>query len=575
VLYKTILKILFLFSISLSVFADPPTQVARLSLTTGTVSLLAAGMEDWVQATLNRPLTTSDKLWVNSDGQAELQLAGATLWVGKETALSILNLDDRNSQFQVTQGRVNVLIKKMDPNQNFEIDTPNLALTIRQAGFYRLDIEPDTHSTLVSVYDGLAEAHGENASYQINSTQAYLFTGADISNYQNMTQSPDDLDSASLNRLKILESSVNNTYVSKQVIGFEDLYQYGDWQEVPPYGAIWCPSEVSSDWAPYQNGSWVWIDPWGWTWVDEAPWGFAPFHYGRWVNLEEAWCWVPGPASNSSLYAPALVEFLNFEDGDMGWFPLAPGEAYWPPYDTSQGYFIDMNSNLGLPVPLLITYYNSGINIENFHHFRHRRGFSKVDRKTFVNSERVAKALKTIDPKNISKNMIKTTAAISPSSRSVHGNTEKASSVPPKSSLTRPTIAKKAPPITTLVPFSAKQEQLTKNPGKPLTNQQFQQIKSISAPISTAPNIKTIVPSVPKQPTVKPAQVAPRPAPIPQVTPRPAPVPQVAPRPAPIPQVAPRPAPVPQVAPRPAPTPHVEPTPAPSPSTTKHKKGDN
>ena len=31
------------------------------------------------------------------------------------------------------------------------------------------------------------------------------------------------------------------------------------------------------------TASWVWLRPWGWTWVDDAPWGFAPFHYGRWL----------------------------------------------------------------------------------------------------------------------------------------------------------------------------------------------------------------------------------------------------------------------------------------------------
>jgi hypothetical protein len=41
-------------------------------------------------------------------------------------------------------------------------------------------------------------------------------------------------------------------------------------------------------------GRWVWVVPWGWTWVDDAPWGFAPFHYGRWVYVSY-WAWVPGP----------------------------------------------------------------------------------------------------------------------------------------------------------------------------------------------------------------------------------------------------------------------------------------
>jgi len=40
------------------------------------------------------------------------------------------------------------------------------------------------------------------------------------------------------------------------------------------------------DWAPYRYGRWEYIAPWGYTWVDEEPWGFAPFHYGRWVNFQ-------------------------------------------------------------------------------------------------------------------------------------------------------------------------------------------------------------------------------------------------------------------------------------------------
>src|SRR5438874_1684078 len=78
-------------------------------------------------------------------------------------------------------------------------------------------------------------------------------------------------------------------YVSPKMTGYEELDAYGSWREVPDYGRIWLPRAVPTGWAPYRQGHWVWLDPWGWTWVDNEPWGFAPFHYGRWAFIDERW----------------------------------------------------------------------------------------------------------------------------------------------------------------------------------------------------------------------------------------------------------------------------------------------
>src|SRR5262245_48566457 len=40
---------------------DPPSRVARLGFTSGTVSFQPAGTDDWVAAFINRPITTGDK----------------------------------------------------------------------------------------------------------------------------------------------------------------------------------------------------------------------------------------------------------------------------------------------------------------------------------------------------------------------------------------------------------------------------------------------------------------------------------------------------------------------------------
>jgi hypothetical protein len=90
--------------------------------------------------------------------------------------------------------------------------------------------------------------------------------------------------------------------------------------------------------------------------VDDAPWGFAPFHYGRWVHYRERWCWVPGRYVARPVYAPALVAWVGGGSVSVGisigsrhdyprygWFPLAPREVYRPSYHHSPGYVRRLN----------------------------------------------------------------------------------------------------------------------------------------------------------------------------------------------------------------------------------------
>src|SRR5580693_10717169 len=56
---------------------DPPTRVARLNYVQGAVSFQPAGEQDWLEADINRPLTTGDNLWADKDSRGEVHI-GAT-----------------------------------------------------------------------------------------------------------------------------------------------------------------------------------------------------------------------------------------------------------------------------------------------------------------------------------------------------------------------------------------------------------------------------------------------------------------------------------------------------------------
>src|ERR1700683_872744 len=117
---------------------DPPTRVARLGYMEGSVSFQPAGEDDWVQAVPNRPMTTGDKLWADKDSRVELQLGSAVIRLDETPAFSFLNLDDNTIQIQLTAGWINFRVRRLNDDDDFEVDTPNLAFTASEPGSYRL-----------------------------------------------------------------------------------------------------------------------------------------------------------------------------------------------------------------------------------------------------------------------------------------------------------------------------------------------------------------------------------------------------------------------------------------------------
>ncbi len=299
---KHLFKLASLLSIALAValFAplraaadedDPPSRVARLSYARGTVSFNPAGTDDWVSAVVNRPMTTGDKLWTDNGARAELHLGSAAIRLSSNTGFSFLNLDDRMSQIRITEGTINVRVRRLDDDETFEIDTPNLAFSVLRPGNYKIDVNEAGDTTVVVVRDGEGEVTGGGSAYTIHPREIGTFAGTDQldADIQRIGVDYDDFDHWCGDRDRREDHSTSSRYVSSDVIGYEDLDDNGGWRPVPEYGTVWFPHTTVVGWAPYRYGHWAWISPWGWTWVDDEPWGFAPFHYGRWVVVAGVW----------------------------------------------------------------------------------------------------------------------------------------------------------------------------------------------------------------------------------------------------------------------------------------------
>jgi hypothetical protein len=369
---------------------DPPGRVARLNLAEGSVSFAPGDAGDaWSLAEPNRPLTAGDRLWTGPLARAELYAGSTAVRMNSQTSLDLLALDDNTTQMRLAQGTLKLRVRTLFEGQRLEVDTPNLAFVVSQPGDYRLDVDPAGNTTRVVAQSGSGVIYGDGqAAVNLAGGQQANFSGTQLAPAGPGATRQDDFDQWAANRDRLEDQSVSARYVPRETVGYQQLDSYGNWSQDPAYGAVWMPHAVPAGWAPYRVGRWAWVSPWGWTWVDDAPWGFAPFHYGRWAQIGPRWAWVPGRLAPRPVYAPALVAFVGGSGGvswnisvggaarpGVGWFPLAPGEAFRPAYRVSPRYVTQVNHNIVV---------HNTVNVTNVYRYQRQPGaVTAVSREDF------------------------------------------------------------------------------------------------------------------------------------------------------------------------------------------------
>jgi len=495
---------------------DPPGRVARLGYLQGSVSFQPAGETDWVGAVPNRPMSTGDQLWTDQDSRAEVQLGSAVIRLGANTGFSFLNLDDQTVQIQLTSGAINITVRRLSDHDDFEVDTPNQAFTVFQPGHYRVEASGDGNYTVISIRSGEGQATGNGQSFALRGGQRGTFSGTD-SLYADVEPiyDPDEFDTWSEGRDHRYDYSRSAQYLSHDVVGYDDLDDHGDWRDDSNYGHVWFPNQVAVGWAPYHEGHWDWISPWGWTWVDDSSWGYAPFHYGRWVSVGGRWGWVAGPVAVQAVYAPALVVFIGGGPGgwggNVGWFALGPREVYVPSYHVSEAYVTRVNvssttvTNVTVTNIYRTTIVNNTTNVTNITYAnRNVQGaVMVVPQHAFVSAQPVARVAVAVSARDIAAAPMTARVAVAPTRESVLGAkaaTAGRVAAPPAAVASRQVVAKKTPPPPP-VPFAKQQQALAAHPGQPLAKSEVQTLRP-AATAAARPMVKVAPPAKPATPNV-------------------------------------------------------------------------
>jgi hypothetical protein len=345
-----------------SASAESLPYAARIQRVDGEVAFSntragADGSQDWTAATANQPFSEGDRIYTRDNARTSLAFSGRNFArLDPNTSLDCVSLSDRRTQLALRDGSAMFDVGYLEPNEVFEVATPNGAINFDQPGLYNVGFDRNG-GVLVSVLSGLASVIGPGGNSQINKGEMLTLlsqaasevalsrlnrqdAGRQVDDYYRY-QYPNSYDGRYSNYDAYLSEpnyydpyrrNASYQYSSSYIPGLNDLDAYGDWQNVGSYGNVWRP-RVASNWVPYQQGQWTNNYPYGPTWVSSEPWGYAPYHYGRWANVGNQWYWIPDGVNTTPTYAPALVAFVPLDNANqIGWVPLGPGDNYAPRY---------------------------------------------------------------------------------------------------------------------------------------------------------------------------------------------------------------------------------------------------
>ena len=321
---------------------EPPGRVGRVSLVQGKVEIGGAIGSESNAALVNWPVTTSNLVTTAPGARTEIRIGSTSIRLDGDSSLEFTELDDDSLRLRLHFGSASIRVMNSEVVPEFELRTAQATVRLTQPGRLRVDADHQPDTSLVSVLDGEAQVDGAGASLTVRAGRSAEVRDDDVRTLQAQR---DEFDDWSLTRDQTLVAEQSQRHIGTEMTGYEELDRYGSWSTHTDYGSLWTPTTVAADWTPYRDGQWSYIAPWGWTWVDNAPWGYAPFHYGRWVQVRNRWAWAPGRLERRPVWSPALVGWVGGGSWSVGfgahnlhahgWYPLSPYDRYVPGYRLS------------------------------------------------------------------------------------------------------------------------------------------------------------------------------------------------------------------------------------------------
>lgn len=308
-------------------------RIVRLSFEEGTVTLVRPDAPGGVSAAVNTPIEEGFKLGTSQDSFAEVEFENtSTARIGQLSELDFnqLALDSSGGKLngmELRQGYATLTVIPEDGDV-YEVKAGDATVTLAGEKATRFRVDVESGDVRVEVFKGAVEVSSPYGTERLTKNNVFeLHPGADqpVTVARGITKDAWDEwveereNQAQLARRKSPPGLYTND-VSSLLYGWNDLYYYGSWANIPGYGYGWVPA-IGYGWTPYSFGQWVWYPGFGYTWISFEPWGWVPFHYGGWIyQASFGWCWIPGGFNS---WSPGLVSWFQ-GPGWVAWTPRSP-----------------------------------------------------------------------------------------------------------------------------------------------------------------------------------------------------------------------------------------------------------
>lgn len=317
-------------------------QFARVKYVQGDV-LLQKGEGEEEAAEVNFVIAEGNIL-TTREGRAEVSLGrGNELRIDGWSRVEFIRLPQNRgdkTRLRLLEGSIYLRLRNLDGEKDYEVHTADASCYILEEGLYRFDVT--SRETEFAAIEGAAEVAGDERSEVLERGERLVASKGDLGIEM---RTPLERDSfAAWNEERDEQyASASTRYLPSELDEYEaELASNGRWVYERPWGYVWVPYVIYTDWRPYYYGRWVWYPVLGWTWVPYEPWGWCVFHFGRWHwRFGLGWYWIP-----TTYWGPAWVHWWSAYDY-LGWVPLS---YYNRPVVIVNNYFYDRFYDSTYPV---------------------------------------------------------------------------------------------------------------------------------------------------------------------------------------------------------------------------------
>lgn len=287
-------------------------RLGRVADVLGVAQTWDADQRAWVPLFVNRALSVGDRVRTEAGSRVEVQIGSLQVFVGPASEVEWPALDESRTLIRLAGGSMAVHVRQADWARTLELLTDEARMQPLGIGLFRIDrgvtvstgsggAPPSAASgagprSSATVLQGLLRVNHPGPRIDLRPGQRIEWASGQALPLVEavVATSPDAFGVwlAGWQQAQSLTPPVTQE-VPSEMTGVDGLERYGQWERHPEYGMVWSPAAVRPGWEPYQQGRWLWMPASGWVWWEDAPWGFAPYHYGAWTRWGSRWVWAP------------------------------------------------------------------------------------------------------------------------------------------------------------------------------------------------------------------------------------------------------------------------------------------